>query len=185
MHREPWTGRQGGESPANEITRTAWGRAASAWKGVQYVSERPFVVARGRSSRSSRQSEGVLQRGRFERGDDWGARNTGNLVSETQPVPTLEADEDEHHTAQQSDEKPDDACFDGQAVLGYWLDGGLLKYPCRAGGGSTRKLRVGDLAGDPVELQRDLVLLALERAQQNCVLLPGARCGSFDGDAVG
>ena len=121
---------------------------------------------------------------RLERGNDWSARNAGDLVSQTQLMATLEPYQDEHRTTEKSEDESDDACFYRQAVLRDGLDSGLLQDSCCAGSRATRKLRVGDLASDPVELQGDLVLFALQRPQKHRVLLPRARSGAFDGNAT-
>ena len=62
----------------------------------------------------------------FERGDDRGTRDRGDLVPEPETTPTLSPDEHEDRTTEQTDEEANDARLDGESVFGNGLDGGLL-----------------------------------------------------------
>ena len=107
-----------GESPANEITRTA-GRGRLPFEREWSTCRRAHsVVARGRLSRRSRHAEEVVQLGASSEAMTGAPAARAISFRKRKRCPALEANEHEHGTTQQTERESNDACFDGDHVLG-------------------------------------------------------------------
>ncbi len=141
-----------GESPANEITRTA-GRGRLPFGREWSTCRRAHsVVARGRPSRRSRHAEGVVQLGASSEAITGAPAVRAISSRRRKRCPRWRRTSTNTALPNNPSDKRNDACFDGESVPGGWLGSGLLKYPGRARRRTILELSVGDLVRDAVEL---------------------------------